>query len=152
MPGDCELWRRGAQWLLGAGCELPPHPTVPHVQLPAHSCGHHSAAGSSHQLRPSELQKTKISISLILIFPAMDFCTVLAQGHAGRSRSGTIHLSSQPQDMPLSRSLLLLQGGIWPKGPRSSHWGCCLGQFKNCFLKKKSHIVQAGRLVSNDLG
>lgn len=149
MPGDRELWRKGAQRLLGAGCKLPPHPAVPHVQLPARSRGCHSAAGSSHQLRPSELWKTKISISLIVIFLAVDFSTVLAQGHAGRGRSGTVHLSSQLQDIPLSSSLLL-QGGIWPKGPQGSQWGCCLGQFKNCFIK--SHVVQAGRLVSNDLG
>lgn len=66
------------------GCEQHPHPCCPRAGLPAHSRGRPSAASYSRKLQPGEVQKTKISISLILIFLAVDFSTLAAQGHAGR--------------------------------------------------------------------
>lgn len=118
------------------GCEQHPHPRHPRAGLPARSRGRRSAASYSRKLQPGEVQKTKISISLILIFLAADFSTLAAQGHAGREgaeRDREPRL--QPRDVALP-SPLLLRGGVWPKGPHSFHWDCCLGKFKNCYMKK----------------
>lgn len=109
MKGDT-----GRRRLLGAGCEQPPRPAVPHVRLPARSRGRRSAASYSHKLQPSELQKTKISIGLILIFLAVDFGSSAAQGHAGREETRSGELSSS-HGTSLSPALSPSEGELGPK-------------------------------------
>lgn len=65
-----------------------------------------SPVSYNHKLQPSELQKTKISISLILIFLAVYFSSSRSCWE-GAERGCEAQL--QPEDVPLS-SALLLQG------------------------------------------
>lgn len=65
-----------------------------------------SPVSYNHKLQPSELQKTKISISLILIFLAVYFSSSRSCWE-GAERGCEAQL--QPEDVPLS-STLLLQG------------------------------------------
>lgn len=78
---------------------------APHLAL-RRSHGHHSAVSYSHKLQPSELQKTKISISFILIFLGVCFSSSRSCW-VGAEQGCEAQL--QPEDVPLS-SALLLQG------------------------------------------